>query len=119
MDWMSIVSTAIGALLGGGGIFGVLIARENKKKTPYDMVVEMLQEQKRFYADRNAEFEKERMESQEKTVVINATHNCQYKYKNPDIKCPVDEANDERLRKQCSGCVYGGTSVQQHEVKQS
>lgn len=107
MDWADIINTATGALLGGGGIFGIWLAKEAKKKTPYDMLVEMLQEQKRFYADRNAEYEAERRASQEKSKVINAARKCPYKYKDPNLECPVDKADEERLRSQCESCSYG------------
>ena len=104
-DWNSILTGLIG-IFAGGGIWTVLKAREDKKKTPYDMLMEMLNEQRQFYAERNAEFEREKRDSAEKSAVIMKTHNCKHRFDNPDIVCPVDEANDERLKKRCLRCEY-------------
>lgn len=104
-DWNGIVIGLIG-IFAGGGIWTVLKAREDKKKTPYDMLMEMLAEQKRFYTERNAEFEREKLISAEKSAVIMKTHNCKHRFDNPDIVCPVDEANDARLKNNCARCAF-------------
>lgn len=104
-DWNSILMGLIG-IFAGGGIWTVLKAREDKKKTPYDMLMEMLKEQKQFYAERNAEYEREKLVSAEKSAVIMKTHNCKHRFNNPEIVCPVDEANDARLKNNCLRCEY-------------
>lgn len=105
IDWTTIISSVI-ALFAGGGIWGVIKAREEKKKTPYDMLMEMMAEQKRFYQERNAEYEREKLDSAEKSAVLTATHKCQHRFKDPAISCPVDEANEERLKNRCKRCEY-------------
>ena len=84
----------------------VLYQQVDKKKTPYDMLMEMMAEQKRFYQERNAEYEREKLDSAEKSAVLTATHKCQHRFKDPAIPCPVDEANEERLKKRCERCKY-------------
>ena len=32
------------------------------------------------------------------------SHFCKHKYKDENIVCPVDVANDERLKKRCGRC---------------
>ena len=105
MDWTAII-TGVLAFLGGGGLWAVIKARVDKKKTPYDMLMEMMAEQKRFYQERNAEYEREKLDSAEKSAVLTATHKCQHRFKDPTIPCPVDEANEERLKKRCERCKY-------------
>lgn len=105
MNWTDIIIAVVSAL-GGGGIWQVVKSNIDKKKTPYDMVVELLQEQKRFYEERNADFEREKLDSAEKSSVIMQTRLCRYKYTDPDIVCPVDEANDIRLKNRCDRCGY-------------
>lgn len=107
MDWTNIIIAVISAI-SGGGVWGFIKAREDKKKTPYDMLMEMMQEQKKFYEERNADYEREKLDSAEKSSVIMQTHRCQYKFTDPDIVCPVDEANDKRLKDRCARCDYGG-----------
>lgn len=106
MDWNIIITALISALLGGGGIWGVIEIRERRKKTPYDMLMEMMQEQKRFYQERNAEYEREKLDSAEKSSVIMQSHFCEHKYTDRNIVCPVDKANDERLKNRCQRCDY-------------
>lgn len=101
-----VLIAAITALFSGGGVWGFLKVREDKKKSPYEMLLQMLEEQKKFYQERNAEFEKEKLDSAEKSSVIMQTHKCKYKYTDPEIVCPVDEANDERLKNRCDRCGY-------------
>ena len=105
MDWTDIIIAVVSAV-SGGGLWGWITAREDKKKTPYDMVMEMLQEQKRFFAERNADYEREKLDSAEKSAVIMQTRICKHRFDNPDIQCPVDEANAERLKSRCSRCGY-------------
>ena len=71
------------------------------------MMVEMLEEQRKFYHERNADYERERLDSAEKSAVIQQTHKCRLKYTNPDATCPVDTANEERLKNRCDRCGYG------------
>ena len=101
-DWTSIIIGCIG----GGGIWAVIRAIIDKRKSPYDMLCELLEEQKRFYQERNADYEREKLDSAEKSSVIMQSHFCQHKYTDPNIVCPVDKANDERLKKRCERCGY-------------
>ena len=110
--WITIV-TGIVSLLTGGGLWAWIKAREDKRKTPYDLFMELLTEQKRFYEDRNADYEREKLDSAEKSSVIMQSHFCRHRYKDPDIVCPVDEANDKRLRKRCDRC--GGYNLPKQE----
>lgn len=103
VDWTKIILATIAAL---EGIWVVLKAVIDKKKTPYDMFMELLREMKKHYAERNAEYEREKLDSAEKSSVIMQSHFCQHKYKDPNIVCPVDVANDERLKKRCDRCGY-------------
>lgn len=105
IDWTTIISSVI-ALFAGGGIWGVIQTREAKKKTPYDMLMEMMAEQKKFYEERNAEYEREKLDSAEKSMVLTATHKCAHRFKDPTIPCPVEEANEERLKNRCERCKY-------------
>ena len=86
-----------------GGVLGKII---DKRKTPYQMVVEMIQEQKRFYEERNADYEREKLDSAEKSAVIMKTSQCEHRFKDTKIQCPVDKANNERLEKRCERCGY-------------
>ena len=106
MEWGEIIVAA----LGGGtlltGILEIVKAKIDKKKTPYDMLMTLLAEQKKFYQERNADYEREKLDSAEKSSVIMQSHFCKHKYSDPKIVCPVDKANDERLRKRCDRCTY-------------
>lgn len=103
----SLIITGIFSFLGGGGLWAVIKARVDKKKTPYDMFRDLLAEQKKFYEERNADYEREKLDSAEKSSVIMQSHFCKHKYKDPNIVCPVDVANDARLKKRCDRCGYG------------
>lgn len=103
--WITVV-TGIVSLLTGGGLWAWIKAREDKKKTPYDMFMGLLEEMKTFYAQRNADYEREKLDSAEKSSVIMQSHFCKHKYTDPDIVCPVDVANDARLKKRCERCGY-------------
>ena len=103
--WLDLAKIAAG-ILTGGGLWAVIKARVDKKKTPYDMFMELLNEQKRFYEQRNADYEREKLDSAEKSSVIMQSQFCQHKYSNPEIKCPVDAANDVRLKKRCERVGY-------------
>ena len=111
MDWGEIIA----ASLGGGtvitGIVEIIKARIDKKKTPYDMFMELLTEQKKFYEARNADYEREKLDSAEKSSVIMQSHFCKHKYKDENIVCPVDVANDERLKRRCDRCGYNTEEV--------
>lgn len=103
--WVDIAKVAAG-ILTGGGLWAWIKAKEDKKKTPYDMFMELLTEQKKFYEARNADYEREKLDSAEKSSVIMQSHFCKHKYSDPNIVCPVDVANDERLKKRCDRCGY-------------
>ena len=90
----------------GGGVWGWIKAREDKRKTPYDMFRELMVEQKKFYEERNADYEREKLDSAEKSSVIMQSHFCKHKYTDPNVVCPVDVANDARLKKRCDRCGY-------------
>ena len=104
---LSNIITGVTSLLAGGGLWAWIKAREEKKKTPYEMFMELLAEQKKFYEERNADYEREKLDSAEKSAVIMKSHFCKHKYSDPNITCPVDVANDERLQKRCERCGYG------------
>lgn len=101
-DWTSIIIGCVG----GGGIWAVVRAIIDKRKSPYDMLRDLLAEQKKFYQERNADYEREKLDSAEKSSVIMQSHFCQHKYTDPNIVCPVDVANDARLKKRCERCGY-------------
>ena len=99
--WVELAKIFAGMLTGAGGVFAILKVRAEKKKTPYDMFMELLTEQKKFYEERNADYEREKLDSAEKSSVIMQSQFCKHKYTDPNIVCPVDMANDERLKKRC------------------
>ena len=105
--WLDLAKVAAG-ILTGGGLWAAIKARIDKKKTPYDMFMELLTEQKKFYIERNADYEREKLDSAEKSSVIMQSHFCKHKFTDPNIVCPVDKANDERLRNRCNriNCPY-------------
>ena len=105
MDWTTIITALIS--VGVGGVLGKVI---DKRKTPYAMVLEMLQEQKKFYEERNAEYQREKLDSAEKSAVIRKSAKCEHKYKDPKIICPVDEADMARLQNRCLRCATDGNS---------
>lgn len=104
--WVELAKLAV-AFLGGGGLWAWIKAREDKRKTPYDMFRDLLAEQKKFYEERNADYEREKLDSAEKSSVIMQSHFCKHKYTDPNIICPVDVANDKRLKERCTRCGYG------------
>lgn len=103
--WVELAKIAAG-IITGGGLWAVIKARVDKKKTPYDMFMELLTEQKKFYEQRNADYEREKLDSAEKSSVIMQSHFCKHKYTDPNVVCPVDLANDERLKKRCERIGY-------------
>lgn len=111
--WIPII-TGVLSLFAGGGIWGWIKAREEKRKTPYDMFRDLLLEQKKFYEERNADYEREKLDSAEKSSVIMQSHFCKHRFSNPDIICPVDVANDDRLKKRCDRVGYCPI---QHEIE--
>ena len=98
------ILTGFFSLLAGGGLWAWIKAREDKRKTPYDMLRDLLDEQKKFYEQRNADYERERLDSAEKSAVIMKSGRCQHRFRDPDVKCPVDEANEVRLENRCKRC---------------
>jgi len=112
--WLDFAKIAAG-ILTGGGLWAVIKARVDKKKTPYDMFMELLTEQKKFYEQRNADYEREKLDSAEKSSVIMQSHFCKHKYTDPNVVCPVDVANDERLKKRCTRCGYRGPNEKDDE----
>ena len=103
--WIEVVKI-VGAIAAGAGFWAWVKAREDKRKTPYDMFRDLLAEQKKFYEERNADYEREKLDSAEKSSVIAQSNFCKHKYKDPNIVCPVDQANDERLKNRCKRCGY-------------
>ena len=112
--WIELAKIAAGVVT-GGGLWAVIKARVDKKKTPYDMFMELLTEQKKFYEQRNADYEREKLDSAEKSSVIMQSHFCKHKYTDPNIVCPVDVANDERLKKRCDRCGYRDPNEKEDE----
>lgn len=110
--WLDVLKVAAGVLT-GGGLWAWIKAREDKRKTPYDMFRDLLAEQKKFYEERNADYEREKLDSAEKSSVIMQSQFCHHKYTNPDIHCPVDKANDERLKKRCDR--FGFCPIKENE----
>ena len=104
--WLDAFKVVAG-ILTGGGLWAWIKAREDKRKTPYDMFRDLLAEQKKFYEERNADYEREKLDSAEKSSVIMQSHFCKHKYSDPNIVCPVDVANDRRLKERCARCGYG------------
>ena len=102
MNWTSIIIAVIGA----AGFWAVIKAIVDKQKTAYDMLISMIEEEKEFYKMRNAEFKQVEQDSAEKSAVISKTHNCLHRFKDPDVPCPVEKANDERLENRCKTCKY-------------
>lgn len=100
MNWPDLI---IG-LIGGGGITTVVVALINKKKSPYDLYTEFIQTQREWMERVEADLTKERQDSMEKTYIITQTRLCEAKISNPKVKCPVDEANDARLKNKCRIC---------------
>ena len=111
--WIDVIKVVAG-ILTGGGLWAWIKAREDKRKTPYDMLRDLLAEQKRYYDERFAEYEREKLDSAEKSSVIMQSHFCKHKYTDPNIVCPVDTANDERLKNRCKRCGYNKTD-DEHE----
>lgn len=103
--WVT-VATGVLSILAGMGFWNWIKAREDKRKTPYDMFRDLLEEQKKFYEARNADYEREKLDSAEKSSVIMQSHFCKHKYSDPNIICPVDVANDKRLKERCNRCGY-------------
>lgn len=105
MNWTDILIGVIG-IFAGAGFWGVIKAVVDKKKTPYDMLRDLLAEQREFLEEKEAELRKEKLDSAEKSVVISKSQFCQHKYTDPSIVCPVDTANVDRLEHKCSRCEY-------------
>ncbi len=112
--WITII-TGLFSLLAGAGFWAWIKAREDKRKTPYDMFRDLLAEQKKFYEQRNHDYEQERLDSAEKSSVIMQSQFCEHKFKDPNIKCPVDKANDKRLKDRCSRCGYNSNILKEEE----
>lgn len=79
------------------------------------MFMELLSEQKKFYEQRNADFEREKLDSAEKSSVIMQSHFCKHKYTDPNVVCPVDVANDKRLKERCNRCGYSQQNENENE----
>ena len=88
MDWTTILVSALGGGTVLTGLLEIVKAVVDKKKSPYDMLVGMLEEQKKFYQERNADYERE------------------HRFSDPETPCPVDVANDARLKQRCDRCAY-------------
>lgn len=103
--WLDLAKIVAG-ILTGGGLWAVIKARVDKRKTPYDMLRDLLAEQKKFYEERNADYEREKLDSAEKSAVIMETRQCAHRFEKPSIVCPVDEANARRLAERCKRIGY-------------
>lgn len=112
MDWTTIIVSALGGGAAITGVTEIIKALVDKKKTPYDMLVGVLEEMQKYQKQRNADYEREKLDSAEKSSVIMQSHFCKHKYTNPDIICPVDKANDERLKARCKRCDLSVDNVQ-------
>lgn len=112
--WITVI-TGVVSLLTGGGLWAWIKAKEEKRKTPYDMFMELLSEQKKFYEQRNADYEREKLDSAEKSSVIMQSHFCKHKYTDPNVVCPVDVANDKRLKERCNRCGYSQQNENENE----
>ena len=112
--WITVI-TGVVSLLTGGGLWAWIKAKEEKRKTPYDMFMELLSEQKKFYEQRNADYEREKLDSAEKSSVIMQSHFCKHKYTDPNVICPVDVANDKRLKERCNRCGYSKQNENENE----
>lgn len=117
--WVELAKIFAGILTGAGGVFAIVKVRAEKKKTPYDMFMGLLEEMKTFYAQRNADYEREKLDSAEKSSVIMQSHFCKHKYTDPNVVCPVDLANDERLKKRCERIGYCPLEHKEKENEQN
>lgn len=117
MNWTDILIGVIG-IFAGAGFWGVIKAVVDKKKTPYDMLRDLLAEQREFLEEKEAELRKEKLESAEKSVVISKSQFCKHKYTDPNVVCPVDEANIHRLENRCTRCGYGNDTESEENNNQ-
>lgn len=105
MDWTTIITALIGVFV-GAGFWEVIKTVVGKKKSPYELFMQMVEEERNFYRMRNEEYERERFDSAEKSAVISQSHKCLHRFSNPEIICPVEVANDARLQNRCTRCEY-------------
>jgi len=103
MDWTTIITAAVSAL-GGGGCWAAIKAAVDKKKSPYDRFMEVMDQQEQLCRDAREELALERRHSAEKSHVIAQTTKCPHRFKDPASPCPVDSANDDRLKRICKLC---------------
>lgn len=103
MDWNNIIIGILG-IFTGAGFWGVVKSALEKKKTPYDLFIQMVEEERKFYQMKNKEYEQKDIDSAEKSAVIAQSSNCFHRFKDPEIICPVEKANEMRLRKKCLHC---------------
>nr|DAT75927.1 MAG TPA: hypothetical protein [Caudoviricetes sp.] len=101
---LSLILSVVGTVFGGTGLWAYLKTRAETRKTPYDLFVQMIDEQTKFYAEKNAEYARERQDSAEKSHVIAQASRCQHRFRDASIHCAVEEANDERLKRKCEIC---------------
>ncbi len=107
MDWTTIITAAVSAL-GGGGCWAAIKAAVDKKKSPYDRYVQLLDEHEKFYQQMCQKLDMEQKDSAMKSHVIAQTTKCPHRFKDPAAPCPVDTANDERLIRICKLCKEEG-----------
>ena len=56
MDYLwSLILSAIGTIFGSAGLWAYLKSKIETRKTPYDMLVQMIGGQKKFYEEKNAD----------------------------------------------------------------
>lgn len=107
MDWTTVTTAALSAL-GGGGLWAVVKAAVDKKKSPYDRFMEVMDRQEQLCSEIRAELAEEREDSAAKSHVIAQAAKCPHRFKDPASPCPVDAANDERLKRICKLCKEEG-----------
>lgn len=103
MDWTTMITAALSAL-GGGGLWAVIKAAVDKKKSPYDRFMEVMDRQEQLCSEIRAELAEERADSAAKSHVIAQASKCKYRFGDASIRCAVEEANDERLKRKCEIC---------------
>lgn len=109
----NLILSVVGTVLGGTGLWGYLKIRAENRKSPYEMLIQMINEREKFYERKNAEYERERQDSAEKSHVIAQASKCKYRFRDASIQCAVEDANDERLKRKCEICKANEAEVKE------
>lgn len=104
------ILTGIISLFSGAGFWSWYKAREDKKKTPYDMFMELMAEQKRFYEARNADYEREKLDSAEKSSVIMKSHSASTSTPTRTSSAPLTLPTTNASRRGATGADTGVTT---------